>query len=342
MTIEENMLAYPGAIGLSLPNRGVLFGAISFEDILWMSETAEASGLFGSVWVGDSILALPRLESLTTLAAIAARTSRVTLGTACLASMPLRHPIQLAHQWASLDVISGGRMLLGACMGTSPSVSAPHRLEYEAFGYDGRSRPRRMEEGIDALRALWTSEHASYEGKYVRFNDVNLRPKPVQEPCPPIWIASNPFSFGSTEGVASRALQRVAEMGDGWLMDVVDPAVFAGQLAIVEEHRRAGGRADRLPSAVHHMVNIQDDRDAAYEEAGKFLKTYYHFDFIDQWMTKWVTAGSPEVCAERIQTYFDAGVTTMILRFATWDQRHQLERCIAELLPKLRLPGAGA
>ncbi len=331
------MLAQPGAIGLSLPNRGVLFGAITVEDILWMSETAEASGLFGSVWVGDSILALPRLEALTTLAAIAARTRNVALGTACLASMPLRHPIQLAHQWASLDVISGGRMILGACMGTSPSVSEPHRLEYEAFGYDGRSRPRRMEESIRALRALWTSEHASFEGKYVRFEDVNLRPKPVQQPCPPIWIASNPFSFNSTSDVASRALQRVAEMADGWLMDVVDPAVFSDQLAVVEEHMRAAGRTGRMPTGVHHMVNIQDDRAAAYEEAGNFLKTYYHFDFIDEWMTKWVTAGPPEACAERIQTYFDAGVSTMILRFATWDQRHQLERCITELLPRLQV-----
>jgi len=326
------MLAQPGRIGLSLPNRGVLFGAITVDDILWMSEAAEASGLFGSVWVGDSILALPRLEALTTLAAIAARTRTITLGTACLASMPLRHPIQLAHQWASLDVISGGRMLLGACMGSSPRVSEPHRLEYEAFGYDGRSRPRRMEESIQALRALWTSEHASLKGKYVSFQDVNLRPKPVQEPCPPIWIASNPFSFNSSPEVAEQALRRVALLADGWLMDVVDPTVFRDQLAIVEQY------AERtIPAGVHHMVNIQEDVKAARDEAGKFLKTYYHFNFIDQWMTKWVTAGPPEACAERIQSYFDAGVGTMILRFASWDQRGQLERCMAGVLPKLRL-----
>ena len=330
------MLAQPGAIGLSLPNRGVLFGAITVEDVLWMSEAADVSDAFGSVWVGDSILALPRLEALTTLAAIAARTRRVALGTACMASMPLRHPIQLAHQWASLDVISGGRMILGACMGSSPSVSEPHRLEYEAFGYESKSRPRRMEEAIEALRALWTSESACMAGRYVQFRDVNLRPKPVQQPCPPIWIASNPSSFGSAPDVASRALRRVAEMADGWLMDVVDPAVFRDQLAVVQEHMRAAGRSGQMPTAVHHMVNIQDDQAAAYHEAGRFLKTYYHFDFIDQWMTKWVTAGPAEACAERIQSYFEAGVGTMILRFASWDQRGQLERCMADVLPRLR------
>jgi alkanesulfonate monooxygenase SsuD/methylene tetrahydromethanopterin reductase-like flavin-dependent oxidoreductase (luciferase family) len=330
------MLAQPGAIGLSLPNRGVLFGAITVEDVLWMSEAADGCDAFGSVWVGDSILALPRLEALTTLGAIAARTRRVALGAACMASMPLRHPIQLAHQWASLDVISGGRMILGACMGSSPSVSEPHRLEYEAFGYDGKSRPRRMEEAIEALRALWTSESASMDGRYVRFRDVNLRPKPVQRPCPPIWIASNPSSFGSAPDVASRALRRVAEMADGWLMDVVDPAVFRDQLALVEDHMRAAGRSGPMPTAVHHMVNIQDDQTAAYDEAGRFLKTYYHFDFIDQWMTKWVTAGPAEACVERIRSYFEAGVGTMILRFASWDQRRQLERCMADVLPRLR------
>lgn len=326
------MPVQPGPIGLSLPNRGVLFGAITVEDILWMSETAEASGAFGSVWVGDSILAIPRLEALTTLAAIAARTSKVALGTACLASMPLRNPILLADQWASLDVISGGRMLLGACMGSSPRVSEPHRLEYEAFGYDGNSRPKRMEEAIEALRLLWTSEHASYQGKYVRFEDVNLRPKPVQRPCPPIWIASNPFSFKSSSDVANQALRRVAEMGDGWLMDVVDPVVFRDQLAIVERHAKRS-----IPTGVHHMVNINDDASEGYAEAGKFLKTYYHWDFIDEWMTKWVTAGPPEACAERIRSYFDAGVTTMILRFTSWDQRGQLRRCINEVLPRLSL-----
>ena len=322
----------PGPIGLSLPNRGVLFGAISVEDMLWMTETAENSGAFASVWLGDSILAIPRLESLVTLGALAARTRKVILGTACMASLPLRHPIQLAHQWASLDVISQGRMLLGACMGTSPSVSEPHRREVEAFGIEGKSRPRRMEEGISAMRELWTSEHASFDGTYVRFKDVNLLPKPVQRPCPPIWIASNPSGFNSSRDLAERALRRVAEMADGWLMDVVDPEVFHDQLGVVERHAQR-----TIPTAVHHMVNIGDDAASAFAEAGKFLKTYYHFEFIDEWMKKWVTAGPPEGCAERIQKYFDAGVGTMILRFVTWDQRGQLRRCIDEVLPRLRL-----
>src|SRR5919202_5999948 len=91
--------------GLSLPNRGVLFGVTTVPELLELSETAEASGFYDSIWVGDSFLAKPRLEALAVLSAIAARTRRVKLGPACMASFPLRNALLLAPQGASLDVI---------------------------------------------------------------------------------------------------------------------------------------------------------------------------------------------------------------------------------------------
>src|SRR4029453_5107286 len=87
--------------GLSLPNRGVLFGATSVDELLALSETAEASGSFDSIWVGDSLFAKPRLESLVLLSAIAARTRRVRLGTCCLSTFPLRAPLFLAPPGAA-------------------------------------------------------------------------------------------------------------------------------------------------------------------------------------------------------------------------------------------------
>src|SRR5438046_9898613 len=103
--------------GLSLPNRGVLFGATSVDELLAGSEQADASGVIDSIWVGDSLFAKPRLESLVLLSAIAARTRRVRLGTCCLSTFPLRDPLFLAAQWAALDHVSSGRMILGACVG---------------------------------------------------------------------------------------------------------------------------------------------------------------------------------------------------------------------------------
>ena len=95
----------PVRFGISLPNRAVLFG-LPPQVLLETAEQAEASGLFDSVWVGDNFLSKPRLEAIVTLSALAARTKRLKLGTICLASFPLRHPLSLAIQWASLDVLS--------------------------------------------------------------------------------------------------------------------------------------------------------------------------------------------------------------------------------------------
>ena len=111
-------------LGLSLPNRGVLFGATTAGELVQLAERAEASGGFGSVWVGDSLLAKPRLEAIALLSGIATRTTRVKLGTICMASMTLRDPILLAIQWASLDLLAEGRTILGACLGGAGAPSA--------------------------------------------------------------------------------------------------------------------------------------------------------------------------------------------------------------------------
>ena len=103
--------------GLSLSTRAVLFGWGTLDDMLTAAQTAEASGYFDGVWVGDNLLSKPRAEALVTLSAIAARTQMVRLGTICLASFPLRDPLLLALQWASLDMLSHGRTVLAVCIG---------------------------------------------------------------------------------------------------------------------------------------------------------------------------------------------------------------------------------
>src|SRR3989454_4050810 len=136
--------------GLSLPNRGVLFGATSVDELLAVSEQADASGVIDSIWVGDSLFAKPRLESLVLLSAIAARTRRVRLGTCCLSTFPLRDPIFLAAQWAALDHVSSGRMILGACIGGSlPAEKAA--AEVAAVQVTLGERAARLEEGIAVL-----------------------------------------------------------------------------------------------------------------------------------------------------------------------------------------------
>src|SRR6476469_7527520 len=151
--------------GLSLPNRAVLFG-VPPELLLRTAEQAEASGMFDSVWVGDNFLSKPRLEAIVTLSALAARTRRLKLGTICLASFPLRHPLPFAIQWASLDLLSGGRTLLVVCNGGSSTWGGAYATELAAVGVQSSNRAARVEEQIEILRLFFGPEPVTYHGKF--------------------------------------------------------------------------------------------------------------------------------------------------------------------------------
>ena len=177
--------------GLSLSNRAVLFGWATLADLLDAAQMAEQSGYFHGVWVGDNLLSKPRAEAIVTLSAIAARTHQVKLGTICLASFPLRDPILLAIQWASLDLLSQGRTILAVCNGGSALDGPPFAHELEVMGVKSHERVGRVVEGMTILRRLWSEARVTHQGKYYRFTDVELLPKPVQQPVP-IYMAINP------------------------------------------------------------------------------------------------------------------------------------------------------
>src|SRR5678816_941156 len=139
--------------GLTLPNRGVLFGVTTPEQMLQMAHIADESDVFQSVWVGDSLLGKPRMESITLLAGVAARTSRVRLGPACMASFPLRDPVLLAYQWASLDLLSGGRTVLVGCTGIVPQEGG--RIEAELYNVKPKDRVGRLVEWLTLIKRLW-------------------------------------------------------------------------------------------------------------------------------------------------------------------------------------------
>src|SRR2546430_5168955 len=129
-------MQYPmrAKFGLSLSTRAVLFGWATLDDLLNAAQTAEASGYFDGIWVGDNLLSKPRAEALVTLSALAARTQRVRLGTICLASFPLRDPILMALQWASLDMLSHGRTVLAVCIGGGPQDGLQFNHELAVIG----------------------------------------------------------------------------------------------------------------------------------------------------------------------------------------------------------------
>ena len=199
--------------GLTLPNRGVIIGATTVAEMLEMAEWADTSG-WDSVWVGDSIFAKPRLDAMVLLGALAARTKRVRLGPACFASTPLRDALILAYQWASLDFMSNGRTVFVACQGQPEPGGGAFDKEFAALRVEPGSRMRRMEEAIEIMRLTSSREHVDYDGKYNKFRDITVLPRPIQQPIP-IWVVSNP----NTTQVANvtTGYRRVARLGDGWM-----------------------------------------------------------------------------------------------------------------------------
>ncbi|HWH77950.1 MAG TPA: LLM class flavin-dependent oxidoreductase, partial [Candidatus Binatus sp.] len=127
--------------GLTLSNRALVTLGTQPKDLIDMAVEAENSGAIDAIWVGDSILSKPRLECIPLLGAIAARTSRVNLGVACMATIAQRNPVLLALQWASLDVLSAGRTWLAACMGYPASQHPMAAKELEVMGVQSKERP---------------------------------------------------------------------------------------------------------------------------------------------------------------------------------------------------------
>src|SRR5437773_2317544 len=142
------------SFGLTLANRGVIIGAVTVSELFDMAKRGEDSGAFDAVWVGDSLLAKPRLESITLLSALAVVTKKVKLAVGCMATFPQRHPALLAQQWASLDVISAGRSWLAVCLGGPNEQSPAQALENKVTPNEFKSQWQRIltmakEEGRD-------------------------------------------------------------------------------------------------------------------------------------------------------------------------------------------------
>jgi alkanesulfonate monooxygenase SsuD/methylene tetrahydromethanopterin reductase-like flavin-dependent oxidoreductase (luciferase family) len=329
------------SLGLILPNRAVVLGKVAVRDLIDLTAEAEGSGVFDTVWVGDSLLAKPRLESVTLLSALAGVTSRVRLGVGCMATFVHRHPVMLAHQWASLDVLSGGRAWLAVCLGGPDSANAAQALEHAAMSVASSERVSRLEEGIAVLRKLFAETKASHAGQFYRFEGVTLEPRPLQQPCP-IWIASNPTGLtwkggaSASDAAVERGLRRVARYADGWMTNKLSPDEFRGQWGRIAAMAREEGRDPaRMGSALYHNINIREDRQAALDESKVFLDAYYSARFSPAFVEAWTIAGPPAQCAAGLAAYFEAGVTHMALRLTSWDQGGQLARLLDEVAPAL-------
>ena len=154
-----------------------------FEDSVAQTRAIRDAG-FDSFWLGQHYLTYPNqfLQTTPLLARLAAETGDMMIGTNMIL-LPLHNIVDIAEQYATLDVISGGRLILGIGLGY-------REIEFESMGVDRKTRVPRFEEQIAALKLLWEGDDVSYEGEHVRFNNLSIRPKPLQKPRPEIWVGA--------------------------------------------------------------------------------------------------------------------------------------------------------
>ena len=223
----------PAELGRALEERGF--------DSLLIAEHSHIPVSRTSPWPGGGDLPTHyyrTLDPFVALAAAASVTERLLLGTG-IALIPQRDPFHTAKETASLDLVSGGRAILGVGVGWN-------REEMRHHGTDPRTRGRLTDERLHAIRALWTEEEASYHGEFVDFDPVYSWPKPVQRPHPPIYVGGGPGAF-----------PRVREFGDAWLANSTPPEQLGPQ---IEQMRETAGRD--VPVSVYAIPD-----DAATVEA---------------------------------------------------------------------------
>lgn len=317
--------------GLTIPQRGAFIGVGSMPELLDYAPRAEATGLFDSVFVGDSITAKPRPEAITLLGALAGSTETLKLGVGCMASMPVRDPVVFAYQWATLDLVSQGRALLAACTGIVAADGASRREGSHFGGITDIDRPARLEEAIELCRLLWTGAPISYEGRFYSYEDLQIQPATVQQPCP-IWIAANPAPGRYWD----RSMRRVARLADGIQTCALAPG-YVGMItsSLAPLLTEAGKDPSTFPVSAYHNVNIGTDRDACLEESQRFLDAYYGPVFSSKQVASWVSAGTVDQVIEHLRDLIGQGATHITLRLTSFDQDTQFRALVEEVLPAL-------
>jgi alkanesulfonate monooxygenase SsuD/methylene tetrahydromethanopterin reductase-like flavin-dependent oxidoreductase (luciferase family) len=283
--------------------------------LLDLAARAEDLG-FASVWVGDSLLARPRHDPLTLLAAVAARTRNVVLGTAVFLPA-LRNPVVLAQQLATLDQISEGRLVFGAGIASDvPNI----RAEFAAAGVPFEGRVGRMMEGLRLCQALWTGKPVDWDGRWPVKGGV-LGPTPYRPGGPPIWTA----------GRVRPAIERAGRHFDGWFAYEPDLARWCEQWAEVQAVVRDAGRdVGKFVGAVYLTIAIDEDASRAEQRIDAFMEKYYGQPAAVLRRIQACYGGPATGAAHFLQGYAHAGASHIIVRFAG-DPERQLE-----LLARLR------
>ncbi|HXW84491.1 MAG TPA: LLM class flavin-dependent oxidoreductase [Candidatus Binataceae bacterium] len=274
-------------------------GMPSAATITRVAESAEDWGL-DSFWLSDHLLApSPELDIVATLSLIASRTSRMKLGPSVLL-LNLRHPLVVAKQFASLDYLAGGRMVMA--VGTGANLA-----DYAACGIPPESRGKRLDEGIDVLRAVWTQPKASFHGRFFNFDNVTIEPRPVARTnndsgTMDVWVG----------GRSDAALKRTARTADGFFASFQTPAEYAASMAKIREYAKQYGRENaRIESGLILLCRIAPSRERALAEMRPMLERMGRGG-AEQFLERSVFGSADDVIA-RLSEYTAHGLDKFVL-----------------------------
>jgi probable F420-dependent oxidoreductase len=283
--------------------------------LLWpIVEEAERLGI-DTLWVSDHVhWWRPMHDSLSLLAALAARTQRVRIGTAVLLAA-LRNPVTLAKALATIERLSSGRLIVGCGLGGEFSP------EWEAVGVDRRTRARRTDQTIQVLRGLWGPDPFSFESKLISIPEIDLHPKPSSPP--PIWIG----------GRSEAAINRAARHGDGWMGIWLTPGRYAQRLSALREQAEALGRdPESIVPSLYVWTSIAEDDETARAQAESLLGAFYNLPF--ERLERYAVWGSPQRCAEQLSQFISAGARHIAIAPITAEVSPQpLRRLVEDVIP---------
>jgi probable F420-dependent oxidoreductase len=259
-----------------------------------VAELAERTG-YDSVWAGDHVsFHNPILDVTVALATFAEATERIAVG-AGVVLLPLRHPSLVAREFASLDYLSGGRVVLGV------GVGGEGGKDFEAVGVDPRERGARTDEAMLALRALFAGPEAAFSGRFFSFAGITIEPGPARAGGLPLWVG----------GRSAAARRRAARLGDGWMPIWVSAERFAAGLDEVRRHAGAAGRDPAsIAAAVVCPALVGED---APSRLARHLERRYGMSVEPKLVERYCIAGPAEVCAARMREYADAGAEQLIV-----------------------------
>ncbi len=276
----------------------------AFKQIIETAGLAEKLGL-DSVWMSDHLMyTVPSkgsLEAFASLSAVAATTKKITIGTKVVCA-PFRHPALIAKAGATLDIISGGRFVLGIGAGWL-------RKEFEAFGFPFEERASMTRESVKMVKMLWEEPSVDYDGKFYQIKDGTCLPRPMQKPHPPIWIGSSgPYM-----------LKLTAELGDGWVIPNPTVDEYRQKLETIRNHaRKVGRKGEQIEAGCYTYASISPKSEEAWKTAEEQIlperRRALRLNLRLRDIGEICIVGDPDEWISRIEDYVKAGAEHIIVK----------------------------